>query len=114
MRAPLPRSVFGQLALVIALVLVGAGVLAVLLGRELATRPAAEQLLRAMQGFAEVVEALDQHQPHARTVAQLRDAGLEVRSTPPADATCTPSEALWCRSARSTKIDWRKYSSARS
>ena len=86
MRAPLPRSVFGQLALVIALVLVGAGVLAVLLGRELATRPAAEQLLRAMQGFAEVVEALDQHQPHARTVAQLRDAGLEVRSTPPADA----------------------------
>ena len=41
MRAPLPRSVFGQLALVIALVLVGAGVLAVLLGRELATRPAA-------------------------------------------------------------------------
>ena len=67
MRAPLPRSVFGQLALVIALVLVGAGVLAVLLGRELATRPAAEQLLRAMQGFAEVVEALDQHQPHART-----------------------------------------------
>ena len=36
MRGPLPRSVFGQLALVIALVLVGAGVLAVLLGRELA------------------------------------------------------------------------------
>ena len=33
MRASLPRSVFGQLALVIALVLVGAGVLAVLLGR---------------------------------------------------------------------------------
>ena len=85
MRAPLPRSVFGQLALVIALVLVGAGVLALLLGRELATRPAADQLLRAMQGFAEVVEALDQHQPHARTVAQLREAGLEVRSTPPAD-----------------------------
>ena len=86
MKAPVPRSVFGQLVLVIALVLVGAGALALLLGREFATRPAADQLLRAMQGFAEVVEALDRHQPHARTVQQLRDAGLEVRTTPPADA----------------------------
>lgn len=85
MRLSLPRSVFGQLVLVIALVLTGAGVLALLLGRELATRPAADQLLRAMQGFAEVVEALDRHQPHDRTVQQLRDAGLDVRAIPPAD-----------------------------
>lgn len=86
MSSPRSRSVFGQLALVITLVLVGAAVLALLFGRELATRPAADQLLRAIQAFADVVEALDRHQPHARTVAQLRDAGLAVRSTPPADA----------------------------
>ncbi|WP_454832810.1 ATP-binding protein [Pseudoxanthomonas wuyuanensis] len=79
----LPSTVFGQLALVIALTLFGAGVLAVLLGRELATRPAAEQLLRAMDGFADVVEELDRHQPHARIVQRLRDAGLEVRSAAP-------------------------------
>lgn len=81
----LPRSVFGQLVLVIALVLAGAGALAILLGRELATRPAAEQLLRAMQGLAAMLEALDRHQPHAATVQQVRDAGLEVRSSPPPD-----------------------------
>lgn len=86
MRPSLPRSVFGQLALVIALVLIGAGVLALLLGRELATRPAVDQLLRAMQGFAGVVEALDRRQPHDLTVRQLREAGLDVRSTPPIDA----------------------------
>lgn len=85
MRLPLPRSVFGQLALVIGLVLAGAGALALLLGRELATRPAAEQMLRAMQGFADVVEALDRHQPHAQTVRQLREAGLEVRASAPTE-----------------------------
>lgn len=80
----LPTSLFGQLALVIALTLIGAGVLALLLGRELATRPAAQQLLRAMDGFADVVEELDRHQPHAQTLRQLRDSGLETRATPPA------------------------------
>jgi two-component system osmolarity sensor histidine kinase EnvZ len=84
MKRLLPTSLFGQLALVIALTLIGAGVLAVLLGRELATRPAAQQLLRAMDGFADVVEELDRHQPHAKTLQQLRDSGLETRSTPPA------------------------------
>ena len=39
----LPRTLFGQFVLVIALVLAGAGLLAALLGRELATRPAAQQ-----------------------------------------------------------------------
>lgn len=85
MRLPLPRSLFGQLALVIGLVLAGAGVLALLLGRELATRPAAEQMLRAMRGFADVVEALDRHQPHAQTVRQLREAGLGVREDAPVE-----------------------------
>ena len=41
------RSMFSQLVLVIALVLAGAGALAVVLGRELVTQPAAEQLARA-------------------------------------------------------------------
>ena len=79
----LPRTLFGQFALVIALVLAGAGLLAALLGRELATRPAAQQLLRAMDGFANVVEELDRHQPRARTLALLNEAGLETRETPP-------------------------------
>lgn len=81
----LPTSVFGQLALVIALTLAGAGVLAVLLGREMATRPAAEQLLRAMDGFADVVEELDRTQSHARVLQLLREAGMEVRTEPPPD-----------------------------
>lgn len=79
----LPRSVFGQLALVIALVLLGSGLLALLLGRELAVRPASEQLLQAMDGFASVVEELDRSEGSAKVVQQLRAAGLEVRQTPP-------------------------------
>ena len=79
----LPRSLFGQLALVIALVLLGSGLLALLLGRELAVRPASEQLLQAMDGFASVVEELDQSEGSAKVVQQLRAAGLEVRQTPP-------------------------------
>ncbi|MGH8025909.1 MAG: ATP-binding protein [Pseudoxanthomonas sp.] len=86
MMARLPKSVFGQLALVIALTLAGAGVLAVLLGRELATRPAAEQLLKAMDGFADVVEELDRTQSHERALQLLRESGLEVRETPPTAA----------------------------
>lgn len=79
----LPRSVFGQLALVIALVLLGSGLLALLLGRELAVRPASEQLLQAMDGFASVVEELDRSEGSVKVVQQLRAAGLEVRQTPP-------------------------------
>lgn len=79
----LPRTLFGQFALVIALVLAGAALLAALLGRELATRPAAQQLLRAMDGFANVVEELDRRQPRERTLALLHEAGLETRDTPP-------------------------------
>lgn len=79
----LPRSTFGQLALVIALVLLGSGLLALLLGRELAMRPASEQLLQAMNGFASVVEELDHSEGNAKVVRQLREAGLEVRQSAP-------------------------------
>ena len=76
----LPRTLFGQFVLVIALVLAGAGLLAALLGRELATRPAAQQLMRAMDGFANVVEELDRHQPRARTLALSSPAGASSKS----------------------------------
>jgi len=79
----LPRSVFTQLVLVIALVLLGAGVLAVLLGREFAARPATEQLLRTLHAFAGTVEELDRGQHPARTLALLRENELEVRNTEP-------------------------------
>ena len=79
----LPRSVFGQLALAIGLVLLGAAVLAVALGRELATRPAAERLLRAMDGFADVAEELARSQSRDRAAEHLRRAGLEVGDAPP-------------------------------
>ncbi|UPG87720.1 ATP-binding protein [Luteibacter aegosomatis] len=82
-RLPLPRSVFGQLVLVIGLVLLGAAVLAVAIGRQLTTRPAAGQLLNAMDGFADVAEELARVQPRERFVAYLRDAGLAVTERPP-------------------------------
>jgi two-component system osmolarity sensor histidine kinase EnvZ len=93
-----PHSVFGQLALMIALVLVGAGVLATLLGRELATRPAADQLSRAMVGFATVVEELDRTGSREATLRYLRDAGLGVRSDAPAAA--RPRFVPWLRALR--------------
>ena len=77
------RGVFAQLVLVIALVLVGAIVLAVLLGRELTSRPPTVQLLRSIDAFAESVEALDRDQPAARTLELLRRNGLEVRTEAP-------------------------------
>lgn len=79
----LPRSVFGQLALTIGLALLGAAVLAVALGRELATRPAAERWLRAMDGFADVAEELARSQSRERAAEHLRRAGLEVSDAPP-------------------------------
>lgn len=78
-----PRGVFAQLALVIALVLLGSIALAMLLGRELTTRPPTVQLLRSIDAFADSVEALDREQPGARTLELLRKNGLEVRTTPP-------------------------------
>ena len=78
-----PRSLFGQLALVIALVLAGAGLLALLLGRELALRPAAQQLLRTLDGFANVAEALQRSPSAAALEPALHEAGLQVRHDPP-------------------------------
>ncbi len=77
------RGVFAQLALVIVLVLAGTAALAVLLGRELTTRPPTVQLLHSLDAFAESVEALDRAQPRARTLELLRSNGLEVRTEPP-------------------------------
>jgi two-component system osmolarity sensor histidine kinase EnvZ len=99
----LPRSVFGQLALVIALVLLGSGLLALLLGRELAVRPASEQLLQAMDGFASVVEKLDRSEGSAEVVQQLRAAGLEVRQTPPPER--RPRGAPFLRELRERSVD---------
>ncbi|HUD40826.1 MAG TPA: ATP-binding protein [Dokdonella sp.] len=76
-------GVVAQLVLVVALTLAGAIGLAALLGRELATRPAAEQLLRALDGFAAVVEALARHRTPDQLAAQLQAAGLATRTTPP-------------------------------
>jgi two-component system, OmpR family, osmolarity sensor histidine kinase EnvZ len=77
------RTVFAQLALVIALTLVGAVALAVLLGRVMVVRPAAEQIARAMDGFAGVVEARLHARPRDEVLAGLREAGFELHDTAP-------------------------------
>lgn len=77
------RSVFAQLALVIALVLVGAAVLAVLLGNSSAIRPAAEQVARAMAGFANVAEAQLRTRPRDDVLVGLRQAGFELHDAAP-------------------------------
>lgn len=81
-----PRSVFGQLALVIALVLLGAAALALLLGSSMAVRPAAEQIVRSMDGFANVIEVQLRTRSRGDVQATLREAGFELRSTPPPPA----------------------------
>lgn len=81
--APRARAgVFGQLVLVLALTVAGALLLALLLGRELASGPAAARLLRATDRFADLIEALDRHEP-AQLAQRLRDAGFATRTTPP-------------------------------
>jgi len=78
------RGVFAQLALVIALVLAGTGVLALLLAREFAYQPAIAQLMQAIDGFADTVEAIDRADPDGRrTHAALQASGLEIRGAPP-------------------------------
>lgn len=84
-----PRTVFAQLALVIALVLLGAAALALLLGGVLAVRPGAEQLARALGGFAGIAEAQLRTQPRAQALARLREAGFDLRDGPP-DASPQP------------------------
>jgi two-component system osmolarity sensor histidine kinase EnvZ len=83
---PQTRGVFAQLALVIALVLAGAGALALLLAREFALQPATAQLMRSIDGFADAVEAIDREDGDVtRTLRVLRASGLEVRTAPPSD-----------------------------
>ena len=83
----LPRSVFGQLALIISLVLLGAGVTSVLLVQTLVTQPRAGQLLRAMDGFATVVETLSQHQSRPELEQTLHAAGLRWSDSTPGKPT---------------------------
>lgn len=78
-----PRSVFGQLALVIALVLLGAAALALLLGSSMAVRPAVDQIARSMDGFATVIEAQLRTRPREEVLAMLHDTGFELRDAPP-------------------------------
>jgi two-component system osmolarity sensor histidine kinase EnvZ len=85
------RGVFAQLALVIALTLLGAIALAVLLGRELTSRPPTVQLLSSIDAFADSFEALDRDQPDARALELLRRNGLEVRTEPPVVVDGPPS-----------------------
>lgn len=81
---PRARGVFAQLALVIALVLAGTGALALLLAREFAYQPTIMQLLHAIDGFADTVEAIDRTDPDGRrTLLALQASGLEIRGTVP-------------------------------
>lgn len=80
------RTVFDQLVLVIALVLLGAVALALLLAGGTAVRPAAEQIARAMEGFANVVEMQLRTQPRDEVLARLREAGFELHDVAPAPA----------------------------
>ncbi|MFT3763799.1 MAG: ATP-binding protein [Pseudoxanthomonas sp.] len=106
------RSVFAQLALVIALALAGAGALAVLLGREFATRPAIGQLLQALDAFADTVEQLDAEQP-ARTAQLLRDNGLEVSGREPETGGTRPLLRLLERRAHRVLGDAREIRAGR-
>jgi two-component system osmolarity sensor histidine kinase EnvZ len=105
-----PRGVFAQLTLVIALTLIGTAILAVLLGRELVTRPAASQLLRAMDGFAGAIEEFGQDQPRARIVETLREAGLQISDTPPGQFTrrVAPFMRELADQAQQRSSEWRE------
>ncbi|KRG45961.1 hypothetical protein ARC20_06015 [Stenotrophomonas panacihumi] len=82
----LPRSVFGQLVLVLALVLVGAALWMVVLTREIALQSGGPQSMRALVGFADAAEDMARAQSPRVAVAWLRQAGLEVRTDAPGRA----------------------------
>ncbi|OUL31473.1 hypothetical protein BV378_02130 [Nostoc sp. RF31YmG] len=82
----LPRSVFGQLVLVLALVLVGAALWMVVLTREIALQSGGPQRMRALVGFADVAETLARRESPQAAVDWLRQAGLEVRTEAPGRA----------------------------
>ncbi|MDG2525279.1 ATP-binding protein [Stenotrophomonas sp. HITSZ_GD] len=81
-----PRSVFGQLVLVLALVLLGAALWTVVLTREVALPSDGPQRLRALAGFADAAEAMARQQSPQAAVDWLRQAGLEVRTEAPGRA----------------------------
>ncbi|MBS7456473.1 ATP-binding protein [Coralloluteibacterium stylophorae] len=82
-----PRSVFGQLAWVILLVLAGAALLGMLLVRELAVRPGAEQALRVLDQHGAALSALVAGAERDAAAARLRHLGFVVRTqAPPAAA----------------------------
>ncbi|MDG2517142.1 ATP-binding protein [Lysobacter soli] len=74
---------FTQLVLIITLALVGTTVLAIAIGRDAITGPAASQFLRSMNAFADVAEELARSESREAAAAHLRDAGLIVRDAPP-------------------------------
>lgn len=82
----LPRSVFGHLALMTALVLLGAALWTVVLTREVATQSGSRQGLRALGGFADAAEAIARRDGSVAAAEWLRRAGLEVRSDLPGRA----------------------------
>lgn len=94
-----PRTVFAQLALVIALVLAGTATLAVLLGRELAARPATASLLHAVERMVRTIEADARPDGKPDVERVLRGSGMAVRDTPPAAARRSPLSWLALRRA---------------
>lgn len=82
----LPRSVFGQLVLVLALVLVGAALWMAVLTREVALQSAGPQRMRALLGFADAAEKMARNQSPQVAVDWLRQAGLDVRTEAPGPA----------------------------
>ncbi|WP_202845024.1 ATP-binding protein [Luteimonas saliphila] len=99
-----PRSVFAQLALVIALVLAGAATLALLLGREFAARPATAQLLRNVDGLADAVEALARDGRRTQALQRLSAAGIELREDAPAAVRTRPLAVMRRFEARARAV----------
>ena len=90
LRSLLPRSVFGQVALVMALVLAGALLLALAAARVLVPQPGEGRLLDAVHRTATRMEAQARAMPRARAQAQWRSEGFEVRDIPPPPARQRP------------------------
>src|SRR5690606_39240457 len=76
----------GHLALMTALVLLGAALWTVVLTREVATQSGSRQGLRALGGFADAAEAIARRDGSVAAAEWLRRAGLEVRSDLPGRA----------------------------
>lgn len=91
---PLPRSVFGQLSMLIALVLVGAVVLALALAREFASDRGADPVLRALHSQASALEATIEELPPGQAANRLRRLGLTVALQAPRNARDSVAQPL--------------------